>query len=81
MDNNNDGGGSGGDFLSEGESDYEDDILGDIRPNLLCISRTLTDDVFVGRLSKYVFQREPNQEHIVLTYHQELALYIRYKIS
>ena len=65
----------------EGDDDLEDDVLRDVHPNTLLISRTLTDDAFVGRLSKYVFQRLPSQAHISLTYHQEIACYIKYHLS
>ena len=64
----------------EEEEDYEDDILQDAGPHMLIIERTRTDDSFVGRLSKFVFQRAPSQDHISLTYHQEITLYIRYHI-
>ena len=64
----------------EEEEHYEDDILQDAGPHMLMVERRRTDDSFVGRLSKYVFQRAPYQEHISLTYHQEITLYIRYHI-
>ena len=64
----------------EGEEQYEDDVLNDINPDTLLIQRTRTDDTFVGRLSKFVFQRLPSHENIFLTPHQEIAIYIRYHI-
>ena len=64
----------------EGEEQYEDDVLSEINPDTLLIQRTRTDDTFVGRLSKYVFQRLPSQDHILLTHHQEIAIYMRYHI-
>ena len=64
----------------EEESDLEDDILNDINPNTLRISRHLTDDLFVGRLTKWVFQREPQQDQIRLDYSTEIAFYIRFHI-
>ena len=62
------------------EEELEGDILGDIREDTLLISRHLTDDNFVGRLSKFVFQRLPTQSHIFLTYQQEISVYIRFHI-
>ena len=70
----------GGQLEEEGEEQYEDDVLSDINPTTLLIQRTRTDDTFVGRLSKYVFKRLPSQDHILLTHHQEIAIYIRYHI-
>ena len=64
----------------EDEEQFEDDVLDDIHPHMLLIERTRTDDTFTGRLSKYVFQRAPFQEHISLTHHQELAIYIRFHV-
>ena len=64
---------------SESESDLED-IINDVDPNLLQIERFLTDDLFVGRLSKYVFKRAQFQEHVRLTYSTEITLYIRHHI-
>ena len=66
---------------SEHESDFEDnDILNNVDPNILRISRHLTDDLFVGRLSKWVFQRMPQQEHVRITYATEIAIYIRFHV-
>ena len=64
----------------ENEEQFEDDVLRGVHPHTLLIERTRTDDTFTGRLSKYVFQRRPFQEHISLTHHQELAIYIRFHI-
>ena len=64
----------------EEEEQYEDDVLNDINPDTLLIKRTRTDDTFVGRLSKFVFQRLPSHENVFLTPHQEIAIYMRYHI-
>ena len=53
----------------EEEEQYKDDVLNDISPDTLLIQRTRTNDTFVGRLSKFVFQRLASHENVFLMPH------------
>ena len=80
-DDDNDNYSNDNDNDNDYDNDNDNDNESDIPADLLTVTRTLTDDLFVGSMSKYIFQREPSCAWKRFIAQEELTFYLKFHLQ